>query len=93
MTSSPPCSTTTGFLRTPSVDRIATCGWLMIGAVMKVPNEPELESVVGTARQVVGPEGAVPCPALARVRMPRASSARGLMGGVADDRSDEALEV
>src|SRR5688572_5722206 len=38
-------STTTGFLRTPSVDRIATCGWLMIGAVISVPNEPEFDRV------------------------------------------------
>ncbi len=38
-------STTTGFLRTPSVDRIATCGWLMTGAVISVPNVPEFDSV------------------------------------------------
>src|ERR1019366_76705 len=31
---------TTGRRFTPSVDRIATCGWLMIGAVKKVPNGP-----------------------------------------------------
>src|SRR5690606_40253016 len=36
------CSRTTGFFRTPSVDRIATCGWLMIGAVISVTNEPLL---------------------------------------------------
>ena len=36
---------TTGFLATPSTDRMATCGWLMIGAVIRVPNEPELEIV------------------------------------------------
>ena len=38
-------SMTTGFLRTPSVERIATCGWLMIGAVISVPNVPEFDSV------------------------------------------------
>src|SRR5690606_20700392 len=38
-------SITIGFLRTPSVDRIATCGWLMIGAVISVPNEPLFEIV------------------------------------------------
>ena len=38
-------SITTGFLCTPSVDRIATCGWLMIGAVISVPNTPEFDSV------------------------------------------------
>ena len=27
---------------TPSVDRIATCGWLMIGAVRNVPKGPAL---------------------------------------------------
>ena len=29
--------TATGCGFTPSVDRIATCGWLMIGPVMSVP--------------------------------------------------------
>ena len=29
--------TATGRMLTPSVDRIATCGWLMIGAVTSVP--------------------------------------------------------
>ena len=40
-----PVSTTAGFLRTPSVERIATCGWLMIGAVISVPKVPEFEIV------------------------------------------------
>ena len=31
---------TTGSLRMPSVARIATCGWLMIGSVSAVPNGP-----------------------------------------------------
>ena len=31
---------TTGRRLIPSVERIATCGWLMIGAVMNVPNGP-----------------------------------------------------
>ena len=43
--SPPASSTTTGRLRTPSVDRIATWGWLMIGAVIRVPNPPEFEIV------------------------------------------------
>ena len=29
-----------GRLRMPSVERIATWGWLMIGSVMNVPNGP-----------------------------------------------------
>jgi hypothetical protein len=33
-------STTTGRFLLPSVERIATCGWLMIGAVRNVPNGP-----------------------------------------------------
>ena len=37
--------TTTGLRVTPSVDRIATWGWLMTGITMKVPNGPELEMV------------------------------------------------
>jgi hypothetical protein len=36
---------TTGFFRTPWVERISTCGWLMIGAVFSVPKVPEFESV------------------------------------------------
>src|SRR3954466_5538361 len=32
--------TTKGRRCTPSVDRIATCGWLMIGNVSAVPNGP-----------------------------------------------------
>ena len=34
--------TTAGFSRIASVDRIATCGALMIGAVNLVPNAPLL---------------------------------------------------
>ena len=34
--------TTTGRRFTPSVDRMATWGWLMIGAVMNVPKGPGL---------------------------------------------------
>ncbi len=51
-----PCgvSTTTGRLRMASVDRIATCGTLMIGAVNSVPNAPLLVIVVGAAAHVVG---------------------------------------
>ena len=30
-------STATGRLAMPSVESIATCGWLMIGSVMNVP--------------------------------------------------------
>ena len=38
-------STTTGRFLTPSVDTIATWGWLMTGAVMSVPNPPGLVMV------------------------------------------------
>ena len=38
-------SMATGRLRTPSVERMATCGWLMTGTVMKVPNGPALVMV------------------------------------------------
>ena len=36
---------TTGFRDTPSVESIATWGWLMTGATMKVPKGPEFETV------------------------------------------------
>jgi len=44
---SPPSAvfTTTGFRVIASVDRIATCGWLMIGIVNTLPAEPLLEIV------------------------------------------------
>ena len=35
-------STTTGFRATPSVDKIATWGWLMMAPVIRVPNGPAL---------------------------------------------------
>ncbi len=37
--------TTTGLRVTPSVERIATWGWLMTGITMNVPNGPEFEMV------------------------------------------------
>ena len=45
MASPPSTSITTGFFVTPSIDRIATCGWLITGAVIRVPKVPELEMV------------------------------------------------
>ncbi|MNC87788.1 hypothetical protein D3C83_35450 [compost metagenome] len=42
MVSPPEPSTTTGRLRMASVDRIATCGGLMMGAVISVPKAPLL---------------------------------------------------
>ncbi len=38
-------SMTTGRLRTPSVDKIATCGWLITGTVISVPKPPALVMV------------------------------------------------
>ena len=53
---SPPsgASTTTGLRTIASVDRIATCGWLMIGIVSTEPAEPLLVIVNVPPRDLVG---------------------------------------
>ena len=91
---SPPSvvATTTGLRVMASVDRIATCGWLMIGIVSTEPAEPLLEIV-----------NVPPLISSGISFFVRARPARSLMCagdrpqpqvlGVADDRHDEALVV
>ena len=84
--------TTTGRFLIPSVDRIATCGWLMIGSVMYVPNGPGFVIVnvppstsSGTSFFVRARVGEV-------VHLAR-DQPQALAVGVADHRRDQALEV
>ena len=79
-------------MRTPSLDRIATWGWLMIGPVTTVPYEPTLVIVnVPPVRS-----SAVSRLALALAARSATASliaAQALAAGVLDDRHDQGLEV
>ena len=84
-------STTTGRRLTPSVDRIATCGWLMIGSVISVPYGPGFVIVNVPPTMSSGlsflPRLAAQIADLVRDR----PHPLGL--GVVDDRHHQALEV
>ena len=85
-------STTTGRRLTPSVERMATCGWLMIGSVIVVPNGPGLVMVNVPPGDVVGPELLRPRPA-GEVADLAGDGPQPLAVGVVDDRHHQALEV
>ena len=84
--------TTTGLRLTPSVDRIATWGWLMIAPVNRVPKGPGLEMV--NVPPVMSSADRFPERARsARSRISRAMARSRLAVGLVHDRHDEALEV
>ena len=84
--------TTTGRRFTPSVERIATWGWLMIGSVIVVPNGPGFVIVKVPPLMSSGDSF------LARVLAGEVADLAGdgpqpLAVGVLDDRHHQALEV
>ena len=85
-------STTTGRRFTPSVDRIATCGWLMIGNVSSVPNGPGLV-IVNVPPTISSGLSFFDRARAARSLISRAIARRRFAVGVVDDRHHQALEV
>ena len=84
--------TTTGLRVTPSVERIATWGWLMIGSTRWVPNEPVFVMRERAAGDVVGRQllGAGP---VGEVVDLAGDGPQPLVVGVVHDRGEQALEV
>ena len=87
-----PRSSTTTCFDTPSVETIATCGWLMIGNEIHVPDAAGIGDGERPAGQVVGdePAGAGACRDVGDGAGERAEAEPV---GVADDRHHETLEV
>ena len=85
-------STTTGRRFTPSVERMATCGWLMTGIVSSVPNGPGLV-IVNVPSEMSSGVSFFERARDGEVADVAGDGAHALAVGVADDRDHEALEV